>query len=95
MSARKAARDHKRGDKMKRTRRRTAAPTAGDIEDVRLALLGVYAVCDLVRAASMSYCVEVALTRGALQPLREALERLGQKNIEQLWWPTQTRRRAA
>jgi hypothetical protein len=42
-----------------------------DIEDLRLALLGVVATCELVRASyAATRSVDIVLTRGALQPLR-------------------------
>lgn len=81
-------RNRKRGGRKSPSSVRRSTLSPNDLEDVRLALLGVYATCDLVRAASMSYCVEVALTRGALQPLRKALERLGYEHTERLYWPT-------
>ena len=88
MSARKAARTSKRGDKTKRTRKRRALPTATEVEDARLALLGVYAVCELVQASyAASRRLQIVLTRGALQPLQEALELLGQRDTQRLWWP--------
>ena len=85
MSARKATRGHKRSNR-RRTHRRTAAPTALDIENARLELLGVYAVCELVHSSyTATRSARVVLTRGALQPLREALELLGEEDIERLW----------
>jgi len=45
-----------------------------EIEKVRLSLLGVVATCELVRSSfAASRCTGIVLTRGALQPLREAL----------------------
>jgi len=49
-----------------------------EIENVRLSLLGVVATCELVRSSfAASRCTGIVLTRGALQPLREALTLLG------------------
>jgi hypothetical protein len=57
-----------------------------EIEDARLALLGVYAVCELVHSSyTATRTAQIVLTRGALQPLREALELLGEEDIERLW----------
>jgi hypothetical protein len=54
-----------------------------DIENVRLSLLGVVATCELVRSSfAASRCTGIVLTRGALQPLREALTLLGEDDPE-------------
>jgi hypothetical protein len=54
-----------------------------DIENVRLSLLGVVATCELVRSSfAASRCSGIVLTRGALQPLREALTLLGEDDTE-------------
>jgi len=56
-------------------------PSNEDIENIRLSLLGVVATCTLVRSSfSASRCTAIVLTRGALQPLREALTLLGEKD---------------
>jgi len=76
--------------KAKHRRRRTRkARHAGyrlsnkDIENVRLSLLGVVAICELVRSSlAPSRCTGIVLTRGALQPLREALTLLGENDPE-------------
>jgi hypothetical protein len=54
-----------------------------EIENVRLSLLGVVATCELVRSSfAASRCTSIVLTRGALQPLREALTLLGEDDPE-------------
>ena len=54
-----------------------------EIENVRLSLLGVVATCELVRSSfAASRCTGIVLTRGALQPLREALTLLGEEDPE-------------
>jgi len=54
-----------------------------DIENIRLSLLGVVATCELVRSSfAASRCTGIVLTRGALQPLREALTLLGEDDPE-------------
>jgi hypothetical protein len=78
------------GKKAKRRPRRThRAGHSGhrlskqDIENVRLSLLGVAATCELVRSSfAGSRCTGIVLTRGALQPLREALKLLGEDDSE-------------
>jgi hypothetical protein len=78
------------GKKAKRRPRRTRkGGHAGhrlsneDIENVRLSLLGVAATCELVRSSfAASRCAGIVLTRGALQPLREALKLLGEDDSE-------------
>jgi hypothetical protein len=73
----------------RRPRRKRKAGYAGhrlsneDIENVRLSLLGVAATCELVRSSfAASRSTGVVLTRGALQPLREALKLLGEDDSE-------------
>ena len=73
----------------RRPRRARKAGHAGqrlrneDIENVRLSLLGVAATCELVRSSfAASRCTGIVLTRGALQPLREALKLLGEDDSE-------------
>jgi hypothetical protein len=78
------------GKKAKRRPRRTRRAGHGghplsneDIENVRLSLLGVAATCELVRSSfAASRCTGIVLTRGALQPLREALKVLGEDDSE-------------
>jgi hypothetical protein len=54
-----------------------------EIEKMRLSLLGVVATCELVRSSfAASRCTGIVLTRGALQPLREALTLLGEGDPE-------------
>jgi hypothetical protein len=80
MSARKAKRLPHRTGKPRRARRRLSRE---DVESVRLALLGVVATCELVRSSfGGSRCTGIVLTRGALQPLREALTLLGENDPE-------------
>jgi len=58
-------------------------PSNEDIENIRLSLLGVVATCTLVRSSlAAGRCTGIVLTRGALQPLREALTLLGEKDPE-------------
>ena len=49
----------------------------GDIENVRLSLLGVIATCELRSSFAASLWTGIVLTGGALQRLREALTLLG------------------
>jgi hypothetical protein len=54
-----------------------------EIENARLSLLGVVATCELVRSSfAASRSTGIVLTRGALQPLREALTLLGEDDPE-------------
>jgi hypothetical protein len=56
-----------------------------DIEDLRLALLGVVATCEVVRASyAATRSVGIVLTRGALQPLRNVLELLGDEDADDI-----------
>ena len=73
----------------RRPRRARKAGHAGhrlsneDIENVRLSLLGVAATCELVRSSfAASRYTGIVLTRGALEPLREALKLLGEGDSE-------------
>jgi hypothetical protein len=60
-------------------------PSHEDIENVRLALIGVAATCELVRASyAATRSTGIVLTRGALQPLRVALELLGEQDAEDI-----------
>ena len=80
MSARKAKRQPRRKPKVRRAGSRLSRD---DIETMRLALLGVVATCELVRASyAASRCTGVVLTRGVLQPLREVLTQLGERDPE-------------
>lgn len=80
MSARKAKRQPRRASKAQHAGRRLSNE---DIENVRLSLLGVVATCELVRSSfAASRCTGIVLTRGALQPLREALTLLGEDDRE-------------
>jgi hypothetical protein len=80
MSSRKA----KRGKRRKRKARNAAHRlSTEDIERIRLSLLGVVATCGLVRSSfAASRCTGIVLTRGALQPIRETLTLLGEKDPE-------------
>jgi hypothetical protein len=79
MSVRKAK--HRR--RTRKARHRGRRPTNEDIENIRVSLLGVVAICTLVRSSfGASRCTGIVLTRGALQPLREALTLLGEKDPE-------------
>jgi hypothetical protein len=80
MSARKAKPRPRRTPKARYAGHR---PSNEDIEEVRLSLLGVVATCELVRSSfAASRCTGIVLTRGALQPLREALTLLGEDDPE-------------
>jgi len=80
MSARKARRRPRRIPKARHAEHRLSSE---DIENVRLSLLGVVATCELVRSSfSASRCTGIVLTRGALQPLRQALTLLGEDDPE-------------
>ncbi len=80
MSGRKAKHRPRR---TRKTRHGGHRPSNEDIENVRLSLLGVVATCELVRASfAASRCTGIVLTRGALQPLREALALLGEDDAE-------------
>ncbi|HVZ18408.1 MAG TPA: hypothetical protein VG897_14910 [Terriglobales bacterium] len=80
MSPRKAKRQPRRTPKPRHAARRLSNE---DIENVRLSLLGVVATCELVRSSfAASRCTGIVLTRGALQPLREALTLLGEHDPE-------------
>jgi hypothetical protein len=80
MSVRKAKRRPWRKPRARHAGRRLSSE---DIENVRLALLGVIATCELVRSSfTASRCAGIVLTRGALQPLREALTLLGEDDPE-------------
>lgn len=57
-----------------------------DIENARLKLLGVQALLDVLRYRT-SDSLSMVLTRGALQPLRDALELLGEEDAQDLSWP--------
>jgi hypothetical protein len=58
-------------------------PEQRGYRNVRLSLLGVVATCELVRSSfAASRCTGIVLTRGALQPLREALTLLGEGDPE-------------
>ncbi len=82
MSARKAQ-PPRRSRRRAKARTRVARLSSDDVERVRLALLGVVATCELVRSSyAASRCTGIVLTRGALQPLREALALLGEKDPE-------------
>src|ERR1700744_3525669 len=78
------------GKKVKRRPRRARkAGHAGhrltneEIKNFRLSLLGGAATCELVRSSfAASRCTGIVLTRGALQPLREALKLLGEEDPE-------------
>ena len=81
MSARKA----KHRPRTPRARHVGHRLSNADIEDVRLALLGVVATCELVRASfAATRSVGIVLTRGALQPLRNVLELLGDEDATTL-----------
>ena len=78
--------DGKAKHRLRRTRKARHGrhrPSNEDIENIRLSLLGVVATCTLVRSSfAASRCTGIVLTRGALQPLREALTLLGEKDPE-------------
>ena len=60
-------------------------PSCEDVENARLALIGVAATCELVRASyAATRSTGIVLTRGALQPLREALELLGEQDADDI-----------
>jgi len=81
MSARKA----KHRPRTSRVRHVGHRLSNADIEDVRLALLGVVATCELVRASfAATRSVGIVLTRGALQPLRNVLELLGDEDADDI-----------
>jgi hypothetical protein len=81
MSARKA----KHRPRTPRARHAGHRLSNADIEDVRLALLGVVATCELVRASfAATRSVGIVLTRGALQPLRNVLELLGDEDADDI-----------
>jgi hypothetical protein len=80
MSSRKAKLGQRRTRKARHAGHRLSNE---DIESVRLSLLGVVATCELVRSSfAASRCTGIVLTRGALQPLREALTLLGEDDPE-------------
>jgi hypothetical protein len=80
MSVEKQKRRPRRTPKTRHAARRLSNE---DIENVRLSLLGVVATCELVRSSfAASRCTGIVLTRGALQPLREALTLLGESDPE-------------
>jgi hypothetical protein len=80
MSGKKAKRRPRRKRKAGHARHRLSNE---DIENVRLSLLGVAATCELVRSSlAASRSTGIVLTRGALQPLREALKLLGEDDPE-------------
>ena len=80
MSAKRAKRRPQRRARARRARPRLSSD---DVENVRLSLLGVVATCELVRSSfGASRCTGIVLTRGALQPLREALTLLGEDDPE-------------
>ena len=80
MSGRKARHGKRRMRKVRHAGHRLSNE---DIEIVRLSLLGVVAICELVRSSfAASRCTDIVLTRGALQPLREALTLLGEVDPE-------------
>jgi len=82
MSARKAKRQPRRTPKVRHAGRRLSSE---DIETVRLSLLGVVATCELVRASyAATRSVGIVLTRGALQPLRNVLELLGNGDADDI-----------
>jgi hypothetical protein len=80
MSSRKV----KHGKRRTRTARHAGHRLSNEeIENVRLSLLGVVATCELVRSSfAASRYTGIVLTRGALQPLREALTLLGEDDPE-------------
>ncbi len=80
MSGRKAKHGPRRTRKARHGGHR---PSNEDIENIRLSLLGVVATCTLVRSSfAATRCTGIVLTRGALQPLREALTLLGEDDPE-------------
>jgi hypothetical protein len=80
MSGRKAKHGQRRTRKARRAGHRLSNE---DIQNVRLSLLGVVATCELVRSSfAASRCTGIVLTRGALQPVREALTLLGEDDPE-------------
>ena len=82
MSARKASRRH-RPKRASNARGAARRPSNEDIEQARLALIGVAATCELLRSSyTVTRSAGIVLTRGALQPLREALELLGEKDAD-------------
>jgi len=81
VSARKAKR--RRLKRASRGRGRAWHLSKEDIENARLALIGVAATCELLRASyGATRSASIVLTRGALQPLREALELLGEPDTD-------------
>lgn len=80
MSAIKTKRRPRRTPKARHSGHRLSSE---DIENVRLSLLGVVATCELVRSSfAASRFTGMVLTRGALQPLRQALTLLGEDDPE-------------
>ena len=83
MSARKTSR-RRRQKRASKARGPAWRPSSEDIENARLALIGVAATCELVRSSyTATRSAGIVLTRGALQPLREALELLGEEDADE------------
>ncbi len=83
MSTRKASR-RRRPKRASKAQGPAWRPSSEDIENARLALIGVVATCELVRSSyTATRSAGIVLTRGALQPLREALELLGEEDADE------------
>lgn len=82
----KSRRERSSAKRPKRQLRAKRPPSRDDIENARLKLLGVQALLDVLRYRT-SDSLSIVLTRGALQPLRDALQMLGQEDAQDLSWP--------